>query len=170
MSLIQKAKENHQLSPSEIVELLSSDQHNEELFNAAHEIRIKYSGEEVHLKGLLEFSNLCKQHCFYCGLRAENRQLKRYKLSPLEVLDFAQKAISYGYHTIVMQSGENESYRLEELCEMIFSIRQMGASVTLSLGEKRYEEYEAYKRAGADRYLLRIETTDPDSTPSSTPK
>lgn len=160
MSLIQKAKENHQLSPSEIVELLSSDQHNEELFNAAHEIRIKYSGEEVHLKGLLEFSNLCKQHCFYCGLRAENRQLKRYKLSPLEVLDFAQKAISYGYHTIVMQSGENESYRLEELCEMIFSIRQMGASVTLSLGEKRYEEYEAYKRAGADRYLLRIETTD----------
>lgn len=160
MRMIAKAIQIHDLSHQELVEILRSDRYDEALFHAADQTRERYVGNDVHLKGLLEFSNICTRTCHYCGLRAENRSLKRYKLSRNEILEFAQKAISYGYKTIVLQSGESHSYSIETLCDMIASIRALGATVTLSLGEKSEAEYQAYKEAGANRYLLRIETTD----------
>lgn len=160
MDRIAQAAMTHDLDREALVEILRSDRYDEALFNAADQIRERYVGNDVHLKGLLEFSNICTRTCYYCGLRAANRSIKRYQLSVEEILEFAKKAIEYGYKTIVLQSGESNVYACETMCDIIASIRALGATVTLSLGEKSEAEYRAYKEAGANRYLLRIETTD----------
>ncbi|MBP2641463.1 MAG: Radical domain protein [Firmicutes bacterium] len=159
-ALIHKAETKHQLTREEIVQLLSDATIDEELFAAANRVRECYVGDEVHLRGLIEFSNYCQQNCLYCGLRRENKTITRYRLTPDEIVDFAQKAASYGYKTIVLQSGEDPYFTLERMQEIIRRIKELGVAVTLSIGEKTLEEYRAYREAGADRYLLRIETTN----------
>ncbi|MDR2033536.1 MAG: [FeFe] hydrogenase H-cluster radical SAM maturase HydE [Helicobacteraceae bacterium] len=158
---VQKAFYENALTHREIVAILSDDKCDDTLFFHADLTRKTHNGDEVHLKGLLEFSNLCARNCYYCGLRRQNKAIKRYALKPNEIIKLAQKAIACGYKTIVLQSGESSAYKLDELCGVIKAIRDMQARVTLSLGEKSEEEYAAYKQAGANRYLLRIETTDP---------
>ncbi|MBP1765649.1 MAG: [FeFe] hydrogenase maturase subunit HydE [Firmicutes bacterium] len=158
--LIEKAELEHKLTREEIVSLLGDSSIDEELFAAADRVRKQYVGDEVHLRGLIEFSNYCQQNCLYCGLRRENTQVTRYRLTPDEIVDFAQKAAAYGYKTIVLQSGEDPYYTVERMKEIIRRIKELGVAVTLSIGEKTMEEYEEYRKAGADRYLLRIETTD----------
>ncbi|AKA71598.1 [FeFe] hydrogenase H-cluster radical SAM maturase HydE [Clostridium scatologenes] len=160
LELITKAEEKHNLSKNEIVRLLKDNECNEQLFNAADRVRKKYVGDEVHLRGLVEFSNICKRDCLYCGLRRSNKNIKRYRLTPDEIIDLAKKAVEYGYKTIVMQSGEDEYYTVERLKYIISNIKKLDVAITLSIGEKTMEEYKAYKEAGADRYLIRIETTD----------
>ena len=160
LQLIKKAEENHSLTKEELVLLLQDNSINEELFSAADRVRKKYMGDEVHLRGIIEFSNKCKRDCLYCGLRASNKNIERYRLMPDEIIDLAKKAVGYGYKTVVMQSGEDEYYTVERLQYIISTLKEFGIAVTLSLGEKTFEEYKAYKEAGADRYLLRIETTD----------
>jgi len=156
--LLNKAKKTHELTKEEIIQLLETD--DKSLFDAADRVRTKYKGDDVHLRGLIEFSNVCKQNCKYCGLRRDNKHLERYRLTPDEVIDFAKKGASYGYKTVVLQSGEDEWFSCERLCEIISEIKKFDLAITLSIGEKTYDEYKAYKDAGADRYLLRIETTD----------
>lgn len=158
--LIKKAENAHSLNKEELVALLSNNDFNEEIFKAADRVREKYVGNEVHLRGLIEFSNLCTQNCFYCGLRRDNKNIKRYKLEPDVIIDFATKAASYGYKTFVMQSGEGNIYSLDEMLFIIKEMKKLDVAITLSIGEKTEEEYKAYKEAGADRFLLRIETTD----------
>lgn len=158
--LIEKAENTHSLTKEELVNLLATEEYDKELFAAADRVRQKYVGDEVHLRGLIEFSNICKQNCLYCGLRQENRGIKRYRLSPEEILDFARKAKSYGYMTFVLQSGEDEAFDVETMQYIIKEIKNLGVALTLSMGEKTREEYAAYREAGADRYLIRIETTD----------
>lgn len=160
IELIQKAEETHSLTKEELVVLLKDDSINEELFSAADRVRKKYMGDEVHLRGIIEFSNTCKRDCLYCGLRASNKEVERYRLMPDEIIDLAKKAVSYGYKTVVLQSGEDPYYTTDHLRYIITTLKELGIAVTLSLGEKTFEEYKAYKEAGADRYLLRIETTD----------
>ncbi|AWI07150.1 [FeFe] hydrogenase H-cluster radical SAM maturase HydE [Clostridium drakei] len=160
LELIMKAEEKHNLSKNEIVRLLKDDECNKQLFNAADRVRKKYVGDEVHLRGLVEFSNICKRDCLYCGLRRSNKNIKRYRLTPDEIIDLAKKAKDYGYKTIVMQSGEDEYYTVERLKYIISNIKKLDVAITLSIGEKTIEEYKSYKEAGADRYLIRIETTD----------
>ena len=133
---------------------------NEYLFEKANEVREKYVGNDVHLRGLIEFSNICKCSCKYCGLRKDNLKLERFRLSPEEIVDFAKKASEYGYKTVVLQSGEDVHFKTEILAEILKKIKSFDLAITLSIGEKSFEEYQAYKEAGADRYLLRIETTD----------
>lgn len=162
IQLIKKAEETHNLSKEELTMLLQDDSINEELFSAADRVRKKYIGDEVHLRGIIEFSNICKRDCLYCGLRASNKKVERYRLLPDEIIDLAKKAVGYGYKTVVMQSGEDEYYTVDRLKYIISTLKELGIAVTLSLGEKTFEEYKAYKEAGADRYLLRIETTDKD--------
>jgi len=157
---IEKAKITHDLDKEEILELLQNDDINEELFKAADEIRQKYLGDYVHLRGLIEFTNICKRNCMYCGLRRDNKNLERYRLTQEEILDFAKKAVSYGYKTIVLQGGEDDYFTKERMTNIVREIKKLGVALTLSLGEKTYEEYKAFKEAGADRYLIRIETTD----------
>lgn len=159
-NIIEKAKITHDLTEEEIFQLLKDNSINEDLFIAADEVREKYLGNSVHLRGLIEFTNICKRNCMYCGLRRDNNNLKRYRLSEDEIINFAQKAVSYGYKTIVIQGGEDDYYTKERMVNIIKRIKSLGVALTLSLGEKTYDEYKAFKEAGADRYLIRIETTD----------
>ena len=160
-NLIKKAEETNFLLKKEIISLIEDNSVNEELFKAADRTRAKFVGDEVHLRGLIEFSNICKQNCKYCGLRGENQEISRYKLSTEEIIDFAKKAANYGYKTVVLQSGEGDMYSTTEMINIISQIKKLDLAITLSIGEKSFQEYEAYKKAGADRFLLRIETTDP---------
>jgi biotin synthase len=160
MDLINKAERNHSLNKEELISLLKDNSINEELFKAADRVRKRYMGDEVQLRGLIEFSNICKRNCLYCGLRASNTNIKRYRLMPDEIIGLASKAVGYGYKTIVMQSGEDEYYTVDILRYIISNIKKMDVAITLSIGEKTFEEYKAYKEIGADRYLIRIETTD----------
>ncbi|MBN1054051.1 [FeFe] hydrogenase H-cluster radical SAM maturase HydE [Clostridium botulinum] len=159
-NLIEKASITHELNKDEILQLLSCDDINDDLFKAADKVRERSLGNIVHLRGLIEFTNICKRNCLYCGLRRDNKNIKRYRLSKEEIIDFAKKAVSYGYKTIVLQGGEDDFFTKEKMVEIIQEIKNLNVALTLSLGEKTYEEYKAFKEAGADRYLLRIETTD----------
>jgi biotin synthase len=158
--IINKAKTQHVLSKEEIISLLNSNNINQELFNAADEVRKNYLGDDVHLRGLIEFTNICKRNCLYCGLRRDNTNLVKYRLTEEQILDFATKAKSFGYKTIVLQGGEDDYYTSDKIVKIIRGIKALGLALTLSIGEKTYDEYKAFKDAGADRYLLRIETTD----------
>ena len=160
IQLIKKAEETHRLNKEELVRILEDNSINEALFSAADRVRKKYVGDEVHLRGLIEFSNICKRDCLYCGLRRSNKNVERYRLMPDEIIELAKKAVGYGYKTVVMQSGEDDYYTVEKLKYIISSLKELDIAVTLSLGEKTFEEYKAYREAGADRYLLRIETTN----------
>lgn len=160
--LIQKAEQSHTLSREELTKILSETSFDQELFAAADRVRKKYVGDDVHLRGLIEFSNYCHNNCLYCGIRRDNKKVKRFRLSPEQIIDLANKAKEYGYQTIVMQSGEEKGFSVETMQHIISEIKKLSIALTLSMGEKPYEEYKAYKEAGADRYLLRIETTDKD--------
>jgi len=159
--IIEKAKCFHKLDKEEIVSLLKNNSINKELFQTADEVRRKYVGDEVHLRGLVEFSNICKQNCLYCGLQKNNGNVERYRLSEEEIFDFAQKAVGYGYKTLVMQSGEDGYFSTEKLVKIIKKVKTLDVAVTMSIGECPKEDYKAFKEAGANRFLLRIETTDP---------
>ncbi len=158
--ILEKAKSTHNLDKSEIVQLLNSDGF--ELFKAADEVRKQYVGDEVHLRGLIEFTNICKCSCQYCGIRSANKDTKRYRLSLDEILSDVKSAVDNGFKTIVLQGGEDSFYTTDLLCEIIKKIKTYDVALTLSVGERSFEDYKAFKDAGADRYLLRIETTDED--------
>ena len=147
-------------SKSEIINLLKDESQNDWLFSYADKIRQKYVGDKVHLRGLIEFSNICKCTCKYCGLRYENKDLKRYRISSNEILKYAKNAVSLGYKTLVLQSGEDSFYTQEILVPLIKEIKKLDVTLTLSIGERSFEDYKAFRNAGADRYLIRIETTD----------
>lgn len=157
-SILNKARKEHLITKDEIIFLLNNDP--VELFKTADEVRREFMGDEVHLRALIELSNICKNNCLYCGIRKDNENVDRYRLSKEEVLKFAKNAKDYGFKTIVLQGGEDAFFTKEKMCEIITAIKKMDMALTLSLGEKSYEEYKAYKEAGANRYLLRIETTD----------
>lgn len=158
--ILSKAKNTHSLSKEELIQILSDESINDFLFKTADEVREKYVGNEVHLRGLIEFSNICKCNCKYCGLRKDNPELERYRLKIDEAYDFAKKAKEYGYKTVVLQSGEDAYYSVEKLVKLLQDIKKLDLAITLSIGERPFEEYKAFKDAGADRYLIRIETTD----------
>ena len=146
------------MEKEDIIKELESD--SDELFKKADEIRKQYVGNEIHLRGLIEFSNFCSRTCKYCGLRYENKNITRYRLSAEEIIQLAKTGKNAGLQTIVLQSGEDNHFNQTTLCNIIENIKKLDVAVTLSIGEKTYKEYKAYKDAGADRYLLRIETTD----------
>ncbi len=147
-------------SKTEIIDILNDESQNDWLFSYADKIREKFVGNKVHLRGLIEFSNICRCTCKYCGLRCENKNLKRYRIMPDEILEYAQNAVSMGYKTLVLQSGEDSFYTKEILVSLIKEIKKLDVALTLSIGERSFEDYKAFKDSGADRYLIRIETTD----------
>lgn len=160
LEIINKAETTHSLTKKEIALLLADHERNQQLFAAADRVRQQYVGDQVHLRGLIEFSNICHCNCYYCGLRKDNGKVQRYWLTPTEIIELAHKAHGYGYKTVVLQSGQNNIYSLVDMQYMISQIKKLSLAITLSVGEKTTAEYEAYRQAGADRYLLRIETTD----------
>lgn len=144
----------------EIIKILKDDTKNDWLFNLADKIRKDNVGDEVHLRGLIEFSNICKCSCKYCGLRSPNKEIKRYRILKDEIIEYVKNAVNLGYKTIVLQSGEDEYFTTEKMVEIIKAIKKFDVALTLSIGERSFEDYKAFKQAGADRYLIRIETTD----------
>ena len=161
--LIAKAYEQHNLSKNELIEILQNDSYNEELFKTADNVRRQYVGDAIHLRALIEFSNICKNNCCYCGLRRDNKNIERYRIDIETIFELAKHAsLNMGLKTIVLQSGEDMYFNQEKMCEVIRKIKTLDVALTLSIGEKTAEEYKAYKQAGADRFLLRIETTDQD--------
>ncbi len=149
------------MNTTEIFNLLKTDDE-QCLFKKADDLRKQYVGDEVHLRGLIEFSNICRNNCLYCGIRKDNKNAHRYRMSEDELIDTAHKAADMGFKTIVMQSGEDMYYNTLRMCHIIESIKKFDVAITLSIGERTYDEYKAFKNAGADRYLMRIETTDKD--------
>ena len=148
------------MNRQELIDILSDDTENTKVFEKADKIRKENVGDEVHLRGLIEFSNICKRQCKYCGLRSENKNIERYRILKDELLVYAKNAINLGYRTLVLQSGEDEYFDTDKLAEIVKAIKEFDVALTLSIGEKSYDEFKALKQAGADRYLLRIETTD----------
>lgn len=133
----------------------------DELFRTADAIRRDYVGEEVHLRSLVEISNACVRQCAYCGLRAANTHLKRFRMHAEEILDCAHEAARLGLGTIVLQAAEDYQMALEWIASIIDRIKsETPLAVTLSLGERTAGELAAWREAGADRYFLRFETSD----------
>ncbi|MFA5103933.1 MAG: [FeFe] hydrogenase H-cluster radical SAM maturase HydE [Candidatus Margulisiibacteriota bacterium] len=145
----------------DIENLFSLD--SEKLFRLSDETRRKYAGEGVYLRGIIEFSNICDKHCAYCGISADNSGLERYHLSAEEVLKAVDHITSCGIKTVVLQSGETDSLDTDWLGLIVKEIKSSyDMAVTLSVGEKSFSIYKKWKDAGADRYLLKIETTNPE--------
>jgi biotin synthase len=133
------------------------------LYQKADEVRKEYCGDEVHLRGIIEFSNNCEQDCPYCGLRISNLTLDRYRMSGNEILATAEHIYKAGIKTIVLQSGEDFEYNRSLMTEIIKSIKsKLDVAITLSLGERDFDYYDEWKQAGADRYLLKHETANPE--------
>lgn len=129
---------------------------------AADKLRREWYGTDVYVRGLIEFSNHCKNNCRYCGIRAGNTSVQRYRLSEEEIIALTRKGYSQGFRTFVLQSGEDPAFDDESICRIIRGIKTShpDCAVTLSIGEKPEESYRKYFEAGASRYLLRHETAD----------
>ena len=136
---------------------------NEGLKEAAVARRKEHYGTAVYIRGLIEFSNHCRNNCFYCGIRAAQKDLRRYRLGQSEILGCCNEGYKLGLRTFVLQSGEDNEYSDEALCNIIYSIKSShpDCAVALSIGEKSRASYQAYFNAGAERYLLRHETASP---------
>lgn len=152
---------SNELSHADIVDLLTTVPAGE-VYARADEVRQAALGSDVHLRGLIEFSNICRNDCMYCGIRRGNTKVNRYRMSEEELVETARHAVDIGFRTIVLQSGEDLYFDRERMCRIIDAIKCMDVALTLSVGERDYKDYQAWREAGADRYLLRIETTDVD--------
>ena len=161
---IQKLKETHNLSRAEWVSLITnrSDVLADELFAEAREVRQQYYGNTIYIRGLIEFTNHCKNDCFYCGIRKSNGNAERYRLSKEVILSCCKTGYALGFRTFVLQGGEDGYFTDKRLCDIVSSIKGLypDCAVTLSVGEKSRESYQSLFDAGADRYLLRHETFD----------
>jgi biotin synthase len=153
------------MKKDEILEWLKMDdqQNLERLWTLADEVRRDSVGAEVHLRGLIEVSNICARNCGYCGIRVGNQDVSRYRMAADEIMDCVHMAGTFGYGTVVLQGGEDYGITSEWLCDIITRIkRTTNLAITLSLGERDDDELVAWHQAGADRYLLRFETSNRD--------
>ena len=160
--LIRKLQTQRDLSDPELKTVLESDAFDDALFAAADAVRRSVYGTAVFVRGLIEFSNYCKNGCYYCGIRCENRSVQRYRLDADTILACCTEGYALGYRTFVLQSGEDPYFTDERICAIVERIRTRfpDCAITLSIGEKPRESYLAYYRAGANRFLLRHETAD----------
>ena len=167
MAVLDRFFETHRLTEAEYAELLELRQ-DEETANRLREealhLRRQYYGNKVFTRGLIEFTNYCKNNCRYCGIRSGNRNVRRYRLSEEDIMECCESGYELGYRTFVLQGGEDPYYTDEQMAAIIRRIKSRfpDAAVTLSIGEKSYESYKKFRDAGADRYMLRHETADED--------
>ena len=159
--------EKEYLNRQDIISLLKLDKENvKDLFNKSTEIKHKYVGNKVYYRGLIELSNICKKDCYYCGIRRSNKNINRYELNEKQILDAAKYAFDNKFGSIVLQGGERSDKifvdRITDLLEKIKILSKGKIGVTLSLGEQTYGVYKTWQKAGAHRYLLRIEEINRD--------
>lgn len=159
--LVQKLYTTGDLDDSELKTLIETDDEKTAklLKEKADEVRQKYYGKKVFLRGLIEVSSYCRNDCLYCGIRRSNKDADRYRLSREDILSCCENGYELGFRTFVMQSGEDGTFTDDFMCDVISEIKSQypDCAVTLSLGERSYESYKRMKEAGADRYLLRHE-------------
>lgn len=164
IKLIDKLNDSKHLDRDEWIQLLSDwdDGDREYAAGIAREISLSVFGNVIYIRGIVEFSNICKNDCLYCGIRKSNKNAQRYRLTDDEILMCCDEGYEQGFRTFVLQSGEDLSYSAERIAGIVRRIKEKypDCAVTLSLGEKEYDEYKLMREAGADRYLLRHETAN----------
>lgn len=162
--LIDKLEKNQILTKEEFITLLEypSKETIDYAFERALTVRHKVYDHDIYMRGLIEFTNYCKNDCYYCGIRRSNRKADRYRLTKEEILECCEKGYELGFRTFVLQGGEDSYYTDQKIVDIVKAIKKAysDCAITLSIGEKSYESYKAYFDAGADRYLLRHETAD----------
>lgn len=162
--LIDKLEETHSLTREEWVPLIRgrTEWLAEYLFEKARRVRQEHYGNDVYIRGLIEFTNYCKNDCLYCGIRKSNKNARRYRLTKEEILSCCKTGYDLGFRTFVLQGGEDGYYTDDLLVQIISDIRRAypDCAITLSIGERSYDSYKRLFEAGADRYLLRHETFD----------
>lgn len=133
------------------------------LFEKARNIRHKIYGRDIYIRGLIEFTNYCKNDCYYCGIRRSNKNADRYRLSKDDIMLCCKEGYDLGFRTFVLQGGEDPYFTDDRITDIISTIKSQypDCAVTLSMGEKEHDSYQAFFDAGADRYLLRHETANP---------
>lgn len=147
----------------EIIEM-SGEEIAFKLATAADRVRRENYGDEVYVRGLIEFTNFCKNNCYYCGIRCGNSHAERYRLTKEQILECCEEGYGLGFRTFVLQGGEDSYFTDEIICDIVSEIHEKyeDCAITLSIGEKTKESYQAYFEAGAQRYLLRHETATED--------
>lgn len=162
--LIEKLHQEHSLTLEEWRQLFGSYTEEDVIYaiDLAQKTAVKNFGKKIYFRGIIEFTNFCKNDCYYCGIRKSNHKCRRYRLEPEEILECCQEGYENGFRTFVLQGGEDGWFNDERMCEIVSRIKAdyPDCAVTLSLGERSRESYERLKNAGADRYLLRHETAD----------
>jgi biotin synthase len=160
--LLIKAEAGNNLKREDIIELLAlPGSCTRQLLEAADRVRKEQVGDEIFLRGIIEFSNFCERNCLYCGLRKSNAKVSRYRMSEGEIIATAEDIRKSGISTIILQSGEDSFYTRDKICHLIEHIRnETDLVITLSIGERSYDDYKVFKQAGANRYLLKHETAD----------
>lgn len=164
MATIDDILSKKELQRDDIIRLLSISDAAEisKLFKKADDIRRRNCGDEVGLRGIIEFSNYCSQDCLYCGNRLSNHEADRYRMEPEEIIQTAKMLSNGGIRTIALHSGEDYSFDTDMIAYIIYSIKKSAdVSISLSLGERNFDEYKIWKYAGADKYLLKYETSNP---------
>lgn len=160
--LIDKLNTEQTLSKEEWITLISGRNRElaEYLFSLAREKRHEHYGHDVYVRGLIEFTNYCKNDCLYCGIRASNKNANRYQLSKEDILSCCHAGYDLGFRTFVLQGGEDGYYTDERMADIVRAIHEKypDCAITLSIGERSRESYQALFDAGANRYLLRHET------------
>ncbi len=159
--LVNKLYRDKTLSKTEFVELINSGESvREDLRSLAQKLRYENYGNDIFIRGLIEFTNYCKQNCLYCGIRRDNKNCSRYRLTEEDIMSCCEEGYGLGFRTFVLQGGEDPYFTDDRLCEIITSIKNKypDCALTLSIGEKSRESYQRYFECGADRYLLRHET------------
>ena len=162
--LIDRLANTSDLEDNELIELICNMSKYDEKYLAerADAVRQEHYGKDVYIRGLIEFTNYCKNDCYYCGIRKSNGCLERYRLSREDILKCCKEGYALGFRTFVLQGGEDPYFSDERICETVSEIKKLypDCAVTLSIGEKSRKSYQQYYDAGADRYLLRHETAD----------
>lgn len=161
-NIIHELKLKQNIDDTSLRELLSTSDWDEYLFCQADEIRRKNYGNKVYIRGLIEFTNYCKNNCYYCGIRCGNKNVQRYRLTREEILTCCEEGYELGFRTFVLQGGEDPYYTDKIVCEIVSEISENfpDCAVTLSIGERSKESYKTFYNAGARRYLLRHETAE----------
>ena len=165
-NLIEKLSSSHSLELHEY-EFLIKNRNGEAarlLRKLADETRREIYGNKIFVRGLIEISNICRNDCFYCGIRHSNQNCERYRLTPEEIISCSDEGYELGFRTFVLQGGEDSFFNDEVLGGIVKKIkeRHSDCAITLSMGERTFESYKFLRSSGADRYLLRHETSDPE--------
>ena len=164
--LIKKLRDEKKLSREEFRQLLTTMTEDDEeyLYQNAREVREEHYGKDVYIRGLIEFSNYCRRDCLYCGIRASNKECRRYRLTPDQIMECADTGYELGFRTFVMQGGEDMTFTDDDMCGIIKALKDKypDCAVTLSIGERERSSYERYFKSGADRFLLRHESITPE--------